>query len=130
MCLVCALATHSQKCIDNVVGLGTVAPSTIWSVIECAVAIICACLPTLMPLVRLVWSRCHCIRQSRRESSSQHLVHSPVSDPLEHRQGGAAALNRKNAVDMALRPGSGDVAGSGAAPRGMVSVEQVFEVFV
>ncbi|OJJ01983.1 hypothetical protein ASPVEDRAFT_41512 [Aspergillus versicolor CBS 583.65] len=113
---------------DNV--SGTIAPATIWSVIECAVAIICACLPTLMPLVRLVWSRCHRMRQSRRESSSQHLVHSPASDPLEHRQGGAAALNRKNAVDsggsLVGRPDNGNMAGSGAGRRGMVSVEQVF----
>ncbi|OKL61577.1 hypothetical protein UA08_03268, partial [Talaromyces atroroseus] len=39
---------------------GTIGPATLWSVIECAVAIICACLPLLVPLVRRVshWFGC------------------------------------------------------------------------
>lgn len=121
MCPVCALNHPLNKgASTNLLDLGTVAPSTIWSVIECAVAIICACLPNLMPLVRLVWSRCHCSRQSRDRE---------WPDPPEHRNDGTVALNRKHGVNGSTA--SGNVAGSGAgsndsAARGMVSVEQVF----
>lgn len=114
----------------NRLNIATVAPSTIWSVIECAVAIICACLPTLMPLVRLIWSCCHCSRQScDRELEGQDLVHSPISDSQGHRNGRAVALNRKNAAN-GLMAASGNVVASGrgsddSAGRGMVSVEQV-----
>lgn len=120
----------NEGVLINLLNIATVAPSTIWSVIECAVAIICACLPTLMPLVRLIWSCCLCSRQScDRELDGQDLVHSPISDPHEHRNGRAVALNRKNAAN-GLMAASGNVVASGrgsddSAGRGMVSVEQV-----
>ncbi|OJJ42669.1 hypothetical protein ASPZODRAFT_1285768 [Penicilliopsis zonata CBS 506.65] len=50
---------------------GTIAPATVWSVIECAVAIICASLPTLMPLVRLLSCRGRRLSHSSAESSQR-----------------------------------------------------------
>lgn len=39
---------------DNPHGFGKIAPGFLWTNIEPDIAIICACLPTMMPLVRLV----------------------------------------------------------------------------
>jgi hypothetical protein len=43
-----------KSTLQLIISSGTIGPATLWSVIECAVAIICACLPLLVPIVRRV----------------------------------------------------------------------------
>lgn len=66
----------------------TVAPATVWSVIECGVAIICACLPNLAPGLRMIWTRCHhcCCWNRDTGTSSEDLVHGLRLQPVPPEQ--------------------------------------------
>lgn len=66
----------------------TIAPATVWSVIECGVAIICACLPNLAPGLRMIWTRCHhcCCWNRDTGTSSEDLVHGLRLQPVPPEQ--------------------------------------------
>ncbi|KAB8260748.1 hypothetical protein BDV32DRAFT_137912 [Aspergillus pseudonomiae] len=64
---------------------GTIGPSTIWSVIECAVGIVCACLPTITPVIRIVCHRFNCSCWSEGQSGPQNNVNNDSPTPVRRR---------------------------------------------
>ncbi|KAE8313314.1 hypothetical protein BDV41DRAFT_576790 [Aspergillus transmontanensis] len=64
---------------------GTIGPATIWSVIECAVAILCACLPTITPVLRIVCLKLNCPCWSEGRSGSHGTANNDNLAPVRRR---------------------------------------------
>ncbi|OGM45840.1 hypothetical protein ABOM_006067 [Aspergillus bombycis] len=64
---------------------GTIGPSTIWSVIECAVGIVCACLPTITPVLRIVCHKFNCPCWSEGQSGPRNNVNDDSPTPARRR---------------------------------------------
>ncbi|KAE8166586.1 hypothetical protein BDV40DRAFT_296373 [Aspergillus tamarii] len=64
---------------------GTIGPSTIWSVIECAVGILCACLPTITPVFRILCLKFNCPCWSEGRSGAEDNANNDMPTPVRRR---------------------------------------------